>query len=104
MVTLRLIDERDPFRPTASRELVQGEMSIGRDPDADWRMDAPERKRPRTPSFFWGARAGGVSARAPSSNGVSREPGDRLPLGEPMPVKIGDGVRIGNFMIYVDRV
>jgi predicted component of type VI protein secretion system len=104
MVTLRLIDERDPFRPTASRELTNGEMSVGRDPGADWRIDDPERKLSRIHCVFSVDREGGVSVRDTSSNGVFRETGDRLPLGEPMPVRIGDGVRIGNFMIYVDRV
>src|SRR5579862_1399958 len=104
MVTLRLIDERDPFRPTASRELSHGEMSVGRDPGADWRIDDPERKLSRIHCVFSVDRDGGVSVRDTSSNGVFRETGDRLPLGEPMPVKIGDGVRIGNFMIYVDRL
>jgi predicted component of type VI protein secretion system len=104
MVTLRLIDERDPFRPTASRELTSGEMSVGRDPGADWRIDDPERRLSRIHCVFAVDREGAVSVRDTSSNGVFRETGDRLPLGEPMPVKIGDGVRIGNFMIYVDRV
>jgi predicted component of type VI protein secretion system len=104
MVTLRLIDERDPFRPTASRELTSGEMSVGRDPGADWRIDDPERRLSRIHCVFAVDREGGVSVRDTSSNGVFRETGDRLPLGEPMPVKIGDGVRIGNFMIYVDRI
>jgi predicted component of type VI protein secretion system len=104
MVTLRLIDERDPFRPTASRELTHGEMSIGRDPAADWRIDDPDRKLSRIHCVFSVDREGAVSVRDTSSNGVFSETGDRLPLGEPMPVKIGDGVRIGNFMIYVDRV
>jgi len=104
MVTLRLIDERDPFRPTASRELTHGEMSVGRDPGADWRIDDPDRKLSRIHCVFSVDREGAVSVRDTSSNGVFRETGDRLPLGEPMPVKIGDGVRIGNFMIYVDRV
>src|SRR5882724_11626273 len=104
MVTLRLIDERDPFRPTASRELTRGEMSVGRDPNADWRIDDPERRLSRIHCVFAVDREGGVSVRDTSSNGVFRETGDRLPLGEPMPVKIGDGVRIGNFMIYVDRI
>jgi predicted component of type VI protein secretion system len=103
MVTLRLIDERDPFRPTASRELTQGEMSVGRDPGADWRIDDPDRKLSRIHCVFSVDRDGAVNVRDTSSNGVFRESGDRLPLGEPMPVKIGDGVRIGNFMIYVDR-
>lgn len=104
MVTLRLIDERDPFRPTASRELTHGDMSVGRDPSADWRIDDPERKLSRIHCVFSVDREGAVSVRDTSSNGVFSETGDRLPLGEPMPVKIGDGVRIGNFMIYVDRV
>src|SRR6201995_769944 len=104
MVTLRLIDERDPFRPTASRELTHGEMSVGRDPGADWRIDDPDRKLSRIHCVFSVDREGTVSVRDTSSNGVFRETGDRLPLGEPMPVKIGDGGRIGNFMIYVDRV
>ncbi len=104
MVTLRLIDERDPFRPAASRELNHGEMSVGRDPGADWRIDDPERKLSRIHCVFSVDREGGISVRDTSSNGVFRETGDRLPLGEPMPVRIGDSVRIGNFMIYVDRV
>lgn len=103
MVTLRLIDERDPFRPTASRELSQGEMSVGRDPGADWRIDDPERRLSRIHCVFSVDRDGAVNVRDTSSNGVFRETGDRLPLGEPMPIKIGDGVRIGNFMIFVDR-
>ncbi|MBV9557727.1 MAG: FHA domain-containing protein [Pseudolabrys sp.] len=104
MVTLRLIDERDPFRPTASRELMHGEMSVGRDPGADWPIDDPERKLSRIHCVFSVDGDGAVSVRDTSSNGVFSETGDRLPAGEPMPVKIGDGVRIGNFMIYVDRV
>src|SRR6185437_434878 len=104
MVTLRLIDERDPFRPTASRELTSGEMTVGRDPGADWRIDDPERRLSRIHCVFSVDRDGKVNVRDTSTNGVFSESGDRLPLGEPMPVKIGDGVRIGNFMIYVDRV
>jgi predicted component of type VI protein secretion system len=104
MVTLRLIDERDPFRPAASRELTSGEMSVGRDSAADWRIDDPDRRLSRIHCVFSVDRDGGVSVRDTSTNGVFRETGDRLPLGEPMPVTIGDGVRIGNFMIYVDRV
>jgi len=71
MVTLRLIDERDPFRPTASRELTHGEMSVGRDPGADWRIDDPDRKLSRIHCVFSVDREGAVSVRDTSSNGVS---------------------------------
>jgi predicted component of type VI protein secretion system len=103
MVTLRLIDERDPFRPAASRELDAGEISVGRDATADWRIDDPDRRVSRLHCVFSVDRDGGVTVRDTSSNGVFRETGARLPLGQPMPLAIGEGVRIGNFMIYVDR-
>ena len=102
MVTFRLFHESDPFRQLATRQLDAGELTVGRDEDADWVIPDPERRMSRLHCVL-AVQDGRLLLRDTSSNGVFvGEERRRLPPLEPTPVAPGEVLRLGGFLIAVD--
>jgi predicted component of type VI protein secretion system len=103
-VTLRLFQQDDPFRQLEARELAEGELVIGRDPDTGWKVPDTERAVSRAHCVI-ALHAGRLTLRDTSSNGVfvgARR--DRLPPGDPVAIAAGETFRLGGFMIVVEAV
>jgi predicted component of type VI protein secretion system len=103
MVTLRLFHQNDPFRQIEARSLETGELSIGRDASADWTIEDPERGLSRLHCVI-ALQGGAVTLRDISSNGVFVGAGRARPQpGEVVPLIPGETLRLGDFMIIVDK-
>lgn len=104
MVTLRLFHTADPFRPIETRTLSEGEIVLGRDPAADWPIaDAACELSRRHCAIGVGAGGMGVFVRDMSANGVFHGPGRRrIAKDEVTPLKPGEQIHLGQFMIVMD--
>lgn len=103
MYILRLFDRNDPFRQIDARPLDTGELTIGRDPSADWMIADPDRALSRLHCALAVAE-NGLLLRDTSANGVFLgDRPERLPPGEPVPLAERDSFRLGRFTILVDR-
>lgn len=102
MITLRLFRRADPFREIESRSLASGELTIGRDPAAQWRIADPEREVSRQHCVI-SLRSDGVLVRDTSSNGVYLgNDRRRIERDEPTPVTTGETIHIGQYMIVME--
>jgi predicted component of type VI protein secretion system len=102
MVTLRLFQTADPFRPIAERTLGANELQIGRDPAADWAIEDSACELSRRHCALR-LDACGVIIRDLSANGVfvGRER-RRLPRDVDTQVAYDDTIHLGQFMIAID--
>jgi predicted component of type VI protein secretion system len=103
MYTLRLFHQTDPFHQLETRALDDGELTIGRDPGADWTIQDDEREISRLHCTL-SLRDGLLSVSDTSSNGVfvgSKR--TRVEAGKPALVGPGETVRLGRFLIVADR-
>ena len=102
-ITLRLFRRDDPFRPIECRELHQGELAIGRDPDAGWALEDPDRAISRRHCTLV-LEDGRLTLRDTSTNGVYIGPERRrAPARAPVSILPGEAFRFGPYMIAVDR-
>lgn len=103
MYTLRLFHQTDPFNQLESRVLEDGELSIGRDPSADWTIEDEAREISRLHCTL-SLREGRLCVSDTSANGVfvggKRE---RVEPGRPAVIPPGEPVRLGRFLIVADR-
>lgn len=102
MVVLRLFHQSDPFRQIDARELDEGEIAVGRDSAADWTIEDSERAVSRIHCVL--ARTHGrLTVRDTSANGVFvGAERTRLPCDQAAPVRIGETLRLGEFLIVVE--
>lgn len=102
MVTLRLFHQSDPFRQIERRDLAGGEVTVGRDPEVDWSIADPERALSRRHCVL-AFTEGRLTLRDLSANGVFVGADRvRLPPGEAVPVKLGEPIRLGDYMILAE--
>lgn len=102
MVTLRLFHSANPFDPIESRDVAEGEIAIGRDSSADWRIEdaACELSRRHCAILVC---ENGVRVRDTSANGVFiGSERRRIAKGVDVPVAADEAIHIGQFMILVD--
>ena len=101
-VILRLFHQSDPFRQIEERALGAAAVSIGRDDDVDWTIPDPERELSRRHCVI-AVDQGQVVVRDTSANGVFVGPErTRAPAGEPVPVRPGETLRLGQYLIIVE--
>jgi predicted component of type VI protein secretion system len=102
MVTLRLFHAANPFRPIETRTFGDGEISIGRDPAADWPIDdaACELSRRHCAIRFTD---GQLRVKDTSSNGVFiGQRRRRIGRDQEVELKLGEPVYLGPFMISAE--
>jgi predicted component of type VI protein secretion system len=100
MYTLRLFHRTDPAHELAARQLLGGELEIGRDEQADWSIPDPRRTLSRRHCRI-AVRDGELIVQDISINGVFLGP-VRLAPRRPTPVAIGETLRLGEYLILVE--
>ncbi len=103
MVTLRLYRRNDPAKEIDRRELAQGELSIGRDPIANWQVPDPTNALSRLHCVV-ALKDGRLTLRDESTNGVFLSSGERPPHGVESPVEPGERIVLGGFLLALDGV
>lgn len=102
MITLRLFESENPFLQIDECELEEGELTIGRDPSADWPIlhaDACLSRKHCVVSY----RAQRVSLRDTSTHGTRVGTEKReAPRGEQLEIAIGDTIHLSRYIIVVD--
>lgn len=99
---LRLFRQNDPFNEIDARPLGEGDLTIGRDPDAGWILDDPECELSR---IHCALRLEGrrLTLRDTSTNGVFLgEESERLAPGEAIVLRPGESFRLGQYIVLVD--
>ena len=101
MVTLKLFRHDDPTHEIERRALVEGELSIGRDSDADWIICDPTKALSRLHCVL-AMRDGTLTLRDLSTNGVFLGDGARAPASVPVAIEPGAALSLGDFMLLVE--
>jgi predicted component of type VI protein secretion system len=104
MVTLRLFRAANPFRPIETRTLEDGEISIGRDPAADWPIEdaACELSRRHCTIRFVD---GQLRVKDMSANGVFiGQRRRRIGHDQEVELELGDSIYLGQFMLSAEGV
>jgi len=102
MVTLRLFHTANPFRPIETRILEEGEISIGRDPAADWPIEDAGCELSRRHCAIRIV-DGQLRVKDTSANGVFvGQRRNRLGRDQETEVKFGEPVYLGQFMIAAE--
>jgi predicted component of type VI protein secretion system len=102
MITLRLFRSSDPFHEIEARSLLEGEISLGRDPSTDWTIADPRADLSRRHCVLR-LDKGRVSLRDSSTNGVfigAERRRARPGLEEAL--QSGEILRLGSFILVVD--
>ena len=100
-ITLRLFKQLQPTEEIGRRTLSEGETAIGRDPEADWVIPDPTKTLSRRHCVI-ALQGGAVTLRDESVNGVLLGDGQRPPMGMPVPLRSGDTVALGAFLIRIE--
>jgi predicted component of type VI protein secretion system len=102
LYTLRLFHQSNPTFPIDTRPLEAGELTIGRDPEANWTIEDPDRELSRLHCVVELGDAG-LTVRDTSSNGVFLGQERRRPAsGEAAPIEAGETLRLGRYLIVVE--
>jgi predicted component of type VI protein secretion system len=103
MFTLRLFHQNEPFLQIEARELRDGSLSVGRDEQAGWPIADESRTLSRLHCTF-AVEGGRLTLRDTSANGVLIG-AERTPVepDHPTPHKSGETVRLGDYMILVEK-
>ena len=102
MITLRLFRQSDPARQVDERQLDTGQLTIGRGPEAGWRLEDAEALLSRSHCAI-GVAGGIVTLTDLSTNGVfigGRQ--ERTRPGDPVIVPPGETLKLGGYLIVVE--
>ncbi|HEV2364014.1 MAG TPA: type VI secretion system-associated FHA domain protein [Caulobacteraceae bacterium] len=103
MHVLRLFHVDDPARELERRALAGGAIRIGRGPGADWIIDDPSLTLSRRHCEI-ASSGGALTVRDLSANGAwIGDPGRRLERGRAEPIRPGEPLRLGSFLIRAER-
>lgn len=103
MYMFRLFHRDRPFEQIDARMLQSGELSIGRDPQADWQIVDPECALSRLHGRMK-LEDGRLSYCDTSSNGSFASDGARLPRDEFVPLQPQQTVHLGQMALLVDEM
>jgi predicted component of type VI protein secretion system len=98
----RLFNRDRPFEPIDSRMFASGQMTIGRDPAADWVIPDDEGVLSRTHCVL-AVEDGRVMLSDQSTNGTFLETGERAPRGIALELMPRDCIHLGPFSILIDH-
>ena len=103
VIRLRLFHRDDPSRQLDSRVVGDGDVTIGRGAQADWRVEDPQRDLSRL-HLTVTVRDGALTIRDTSANGVYvGEPRQRLDRDRATPVSRGEAIVFGNFLVVAEE-
>ena len=98
----RLFRQDRPFEQAEARILSEGELTVGRDPSADWPLPDQDGTLSRIHCTLAFAE-GRLTLTDRSTNGVFLDSGLRAPRDEPVELRARDSIRLGAFSILIDR-
>ncbi|MDB5688506.1 MAG: hypothetical protein JWL91_382 [Sphingomonas bacterium] len=101
MFICRLFHRDRPFEQIDARLLAAGELTIGRDPAADWPLDDPDGVLSRIHCTL-AVRDGELLVSDSSTNGTFIDGGTRVAKGAPFPLHPGQTVQLGTLRLLVD--
>ncbi|CAN5127284.1 hypothetical protein BH11PSE2_BH11PSE2_19240 [soil metagenome] len=102
MYILRLYHQSDPTRQIETRPLESGELVVGRDPGAGWKIDDPDRQISRAHCTLI-LKSGSLYVRDTSSNGMSfGHSQKRLAPNQVVPMELGETLLLGQFIIAIE--
>jgi type VI secretion system protein ImpI len=102
MLVLRLFHRNAPGRQIEERAFSGGTLTVGRRATSDWAVDDPDRVLSNDHCNFT-SRGRDMLIVDTSTNGVfmnGRK--ERLPRGEPVPIRAGDQLVMGHFTIMIE--
>ncbi len=102
MLVLRLFHRNAPNRQVEERPLTGGAITVGRRATSDWALDDPDRVLSNDHCKFT-TRGRDFFVVDTSTNGVfmnGRK--ERLPRGEPVPIRAGDQVQLGHYIMMIE--
>lgn len=102
MLMLRLFHRNSPGRQIEERAFGSGAMTLGRRATSDWALDDPDRVLSNDHCKFT-ARGRDFFIVDTSTNGVFMNGlKERLPKGEPVPVRAGDQFALGHYTLMLE--
>ncbi len=102
MFFCRLFHRDQPFEQIDARFLGEGQITVGRDPDADWRLHDPDGTLSRIHCTL-SVENGRLLLRDRSTNGTFLDDGTRAPGGEAVELQVRNSIRLGALTILVSR-
>lgn len=103
MYIVHLFEKDDRSSPVDARLLVEGDLTIGRDPASDWVMIDPNREISRRHCIL---RADGdrLLLHSLGGNGVHDDAsGQRFPDAEDVPLSLPQALQVGRYVMVADR-
>jgi len=98
----RLFRADQPFQHIEARTVPDGELTIGRDPSADWPLPDPDGTLSRIHCHLT-LEDGRLTLTDRSTNGTYLDNGERAPRGKPVGLEARSSFRLGALSILVDR-
>lgn len=102
MFVCRLFHRDQPFEQVDARFIADGQMTLGRDPSADWTLADPEGVLSRIHCTL-AVEGGTLTLRDSSTNGSWLDDGSRAPRDVAVPIAPRQAVKLGAFTLLVDR-
>jgi predicted component of type VI protein secretion system len=100
MFFCRLFHRDQPFEQIDARLIGEGEITVGRDPSADWRLNDPDGTLSRIHCTL-AVEDGRLLLRDRSTNGTFLEGGQRAPEGQAVELQVRNSIRLGALTILV---
>jgi predicted component of type VI protein secretion system len=100
MFFCRLFHRDQPFEQIDARYIGEGEITVGRDASADWRLNDPDGTLSRIHCTLT-VEDGRLLLRDRSTNGTFLEDGERAPEGQAVELQVRNSIRLGALTILV---
>lgn len=100
MFFCRLFHRDQPFEQIDARFIGEGEITVGRDPSADWRLHDPDGTLSRIHCTL-AVEDGKLLLRDRSTNGTFLDGGERAPEGQAVELQVRNSIRLGALTILV---
>ena len=100
MFFCRLFHRDQPFEEIDARLIGEGEITVGRDPSADWRLTDTDGTLSRIHCTL-AVEGGRLLLRDRSTNGTFLEGGERAPEGQAVELRVRNSIRLGALTILV---
>jgi len=102
MYVCRLFHRDQPAEPVEVRMLESGRLTVGRDPAADWPLDDAQGTLSRI-HFTLAVENGALTLTDSSTNGTFLGNGARAPRDVGIPLGLGEAVRFGALILFVEE-
>lgn len=102
MYICRLFHKDHPFEQIDARFIAEGQITIGRDPDADWPLTDADGTLSRLHCTI-SVSEGRLELSDTSTNGTFLDSGERAPRDAPVSLAVHDSIHLGAMTIVIDQ-